>query len=93
MYHLSLRSPHFTDEQQSGHLHTINENHIDMLKLFDVVRRIVAANQMGPTIYLYPIYLYYSSLLSDRIKALTEQIFQQAVIPSLPVNIIFSLNI
>lgn len=77
----------FTDKHQFGHLHTINENHIDMLELYGAIRRIVAANQMGPTIYLYPIYLYYSSLLSDQIKAMTERIFQQTIIPNLPVNI------
>lgn len=77
------------DKHQLGYLHTIDENHIDMLMLFDAVRKIVAANQMGPTIYLYPIYLYYSSLVSDRIKAMTERIFQQKIIPNLPVTITF----
>lgn len=77
----------FADKHQFGHLHTINENHMDMLELFDAIRKIVAANEMGPTIYLYPIYLYYSSLLSDQIRAMTERIFQQTVIPNLPVNI------
>lgn len=68
-----------------GHLHTINVDHIDMLKMYENVRNIVKTNQAGPTVYLYPIYLYYASLLSDKIKMMTEQIFQQNTIPNLPV--------
>lgn len=82
-----------SDKHQFGHLHTIDENHIDMLKLFESIRQIVVANQTGPTIYLYPIYSYYSSLLSDQIRAMTEQVFQQTIIPNLPVNFDFWFSI
>lgn len=59
-----------------------------MLHLYENVREIVAANQLGPKIYLYPIYTYYSSLLSDKIKLMTERIFEQDTIPKLPVIVI-----
>lgn len=78
-----------TDIDQFGHLHTIDETHVDMMKLYKTVRNIVAANQIGPTRYLYPIYSYYSSLLSDKIKLMTERIFEQNTIPNLPVKWIF----
>lgn len=59
-----------------------------MLRLYENVREIVAANQLGPKIYLHPIYTYYSSLLSDKIKLMTERIFEQDTIPKLPVIVI-----
>lgn len=59
-----------------------------MLHLYENVREIVAANQLGPKIYLYPIYTYYSSLLSDKIKLMTERIFEQDTIPKLPVIVL-----
>lgn len=74
-------------------MHIIHENHVDMLQMYENVREIVAANQLGPKIYLHPIYTYYSSLLSDKIKLMTERIFEQDTIPKLPVIVIslFSL--
>lgn len=57
-----------------------------MLKLYKRVEEIVAANQTGPMTYLYPIYTYYFPLVSDQIKKLTERIFEQDVIPALPVS-------
>lgn len=69
-------------------MHIIHENHVDMLQMYENVREIVAANQLGPKIYLYPIYTYYSSLLSDKIKLMTERIFEQDTIPKLPVIVI-----
>lgn len=75
------------DPDQCGQLHIIDENHVDMLRLYENVRSIVAANQLGPRIYLYPIYSYYSSLLSDKIKLMTERIFEQNTIPKLPVRV------
>lgn len=62
-----------------------------MLKFYDEVRKIVAVNQTGPIIYLYPVYSYYSMLLSDRLKMMTENIFVQSKIPDLPVRFIFLL--
>lgn len=74
--------------EQFGHLHIIDENHVDMQQMYEKIREIVSANQLGPRIYLYPIYTYYSSLLSDKIKLMTERIFEQDTIPKLPVTII-----
>lgn len=81
------------DIDQFGYLHTIAENHVDMVKLYENMREIVAANQMGPKLYLYPIYTYYSSLFSDKIKLMTERIFEQDTIPSLPVKIRENMSI
>lgn len=75
------------DESQRGYLHCIPEDHIDMLKLYERVEGIVGANQTGPTTYLYPIYTYYYPLIADRIKKMTEAIFEQETIPPLPVCI------
>lgn len=80
------------EPEQFGQLHIIDENHVDMQRLYDNVREIVSTNQFGPRIYLYPIYTYYSSLLSDKIKLMTERIFEQDTIPKLPVNCKFKLN-
>lgn len=77
----------FLDIEQFGHLHIIDENHIDMRRMYGKIRNIVAANQLGPKIYLQPIYTYYSSLLSDKIKLMTERVFEQDTIPKLPVTI------
>lgn len=73
--------------EQFGYLHIIDENHVDMQQMYEKIREIVSANQLGPRIYLYPIYTYYSSLLSDKIKLMTERIFEQDTIPKLPVTI------
>lgn len=73
--------------EQFGHLHIIDENHVDMQRMYGKIRNIVAANQLGPKIYLQPIYTYYSSLLSDKIKLMTERVFEQDTIPKLPVTI------
>lgn len=66
----------------------IDVNHVDMLKLYENVRCIVAANQRGPSIYLYPIYSYYAPLLTNQLKLMTENIFQKSILPNLPVNYI-----
>lgn len=57
-----------------------------MVKLYKQVEEIVIANQTGPTTYLYPIYTYYFPLISDQIKKLTERIFEQDIVPGLPVS-------
>lgn len=73
------------DMQQFGHLYVVNEDHVDMMHMYDAVRDIVRVNQPGPQLYLRPIYAYYSAVLSDRIKLLTERIFEQSILPGLPV--------
>lgn len=75
-----------SDQDQFGYLYAIDEKHIDMIKLYENVRNCVAANQIGPKLYLYPIYSYYSLLLSDKMKLMTERIFEQDIVPSLPVK-------
>lgn len=72
--------------EQLGYLMYIDENHVDMLKLYDEVKEIVAANQTGPKSYLYPIYKYYFPLLSNKLKEMTENIFVQTELPELPVS-------
>lgn len=67
-------------------MYAIDETHIDMMKLYENVRNCVTANQIGPKLYLYPIYSYYSLLLSDKMKLMTERIFEQDTVPSLPVK-------
>lgn len=57
-----------------------------MMKLYENVQNCVTANQIGPKLYLYPIYSYYSLLLSDKMKLMTERIFEQDTVPSLPVK-------
>lgn len=87
MKYVCLYSMHSgIDESQHGYLHCIPEDHIDMLLLYERVEEIVAANQTGPTTYLFPIYTYYYPLISDRIKKMTEAIFVQETIPPLPVS-------
>lgn len=76
----------FPDQDQFGYLYAIDEKHIDMMRLYENVRNCVTANQIGPKLYLYPIYSYYSLLLSDKMKLMTERIFEQDTIPSLPVK-------
>lgn len=71
--------------RQFGHLYVVNEDHVDMMHMYDAVRDIVRVNQPGPQLYLRPIYAYYSAVLSDRIKLLTERIFEQSILPGLPV--------
>lgn len=61
-------------------------DHVDMLKLYDDVRTIVRANEQGPRIYLHPIYKYYFSLLSNKLRDMALSIFSQYNIPSLKVN-------
>lgn len=73
-------------------MHCIPETHVDMVKLYKQVEEIVTANQTGPTTYLYPIYTYYFPLISDQIKKLTERIFEQDIIPGLPVSTLFYWN-
>lgn len=78
------------DIDQFGFLYVVNESHIDMTHMYDLVRQIIRANQPGPQLYLQPIYTYYSSVLSDRIKLMTESIFEQNAIPVLPVSLALS---
>lgn len=70
-----------------AHLHVIHENHVDMIELYEKVRKIVKANLTGPTTYLYPIYKFYFPLLAGKMKAITEHIFTQRALPELPVRL------
>lgn len=72
--------------EQLGYLMYIDENHVDMVKLYDEVKEMVVANQTGPKTYLYPIYKYYFPLLSNKLKEMTENIFVQTEVPELPVS-------
>lgn len=76
----------FLDEKQLAYLHVINENHVDMIRLYENVKKIVKANLTGPTTYLYPIYKFYFPLLAGKMKAITEHIFTQRALPELPVR-------
>uniref|UniRef100_A0A1B0EXW2 AAA+ ATPase domain-containing protein n=1 Tax=Lutzomyia longipalpis TaxID=7200 RepID=A0A1B0EXW2_LUTLO len=80
------RMEYFMSQTSSemGFLHCIPEDHIDMLQLYERVREIVIANQTGPTTYLYPIYTYYFPILAGKMQAITENLFLQPNIPSLP---------
>lgn len=69
-----------------GHLHYIGEDHVDMLKLYDKIKKIVKANQTGPTTYLYPMYRFYFPILANKMKHITESIFSLREIPSLQVR-------
>lgn len=75
------------DPSLFGYLHCVHEDHVDMVKLYDKVERIIEANQPGPRTYLYPIYEYYFPLLGNKIMAMTENIFTKSTIPSLPVRL------
>lgn len=68
-----------------GHLHYISESHVDMVKLYDKIKKIVKANQTGPTTYLYPMYRFYFPILANKMKHITESIFSLREIPSLQV--------
>lgn len=70
-----------------GYLHYIGENHVDMVKLYEKIKRIVKANQTGPTTYLYPMYRFYFPILANKMKHITESIFSLREIPSLQVSI------
>lgn len=72
--------------EEFGYLHCIDEEHVDMIKLYEDVREIVGANLTAPTTYLYPIYTYYFPMLCGRMKLLTENIFTQYTIPGLEVQ-------
>lgn len=74
-----------TDMGQFGYLYVVDEHHVDMMHMYEAVREIVRVNQPGPQLYLQPIYAYYSAVLSDRIKLMTESIFEQNILPGLPV--------
>lgn len=69
-----------------GYLHYIEEDHVDMLKLYDKIKKIVKANQTGPTTYLYPMYTFYFPILANKMKFITESIFSLREIPSLQVS-------
>jgi dynein heavy chain, axonemal len=69
-----------------GYLHYIGEDHVDMLKLYDKIKKIVKANQTGPTTYLYPMYRFYFPILANKMKHITESIFSLTEIPSLQVG-------
>lgn len=71
------------DENECGFLHIIPEDHVDMERLYADVRRIVAANQEGPRLFLKPIYDYYYPILSGKLLRSTERLFLQNSIPSL----------
>lgn len=68
-----------------GYLHIIEENHVDMVKLYDKIKKIVKSNQTGPTTYLYPMYTFYFPILANKMRLITENIFGQKEIPSLEV--------
>lgn len=57
--------------------------------MYDKVRDIVKANQSGSRTYLYPIYTYYFPLLSNKLKEMTQNIFAQYNVPTLPVSFSF----
>lgn len=69
-----------------GYLHYIHEDHVDMLKLYDKIQKIVKKNQTGPTTYLYPMYRFYFPILANKMKFITESIFSLRDIPSLQVS-------
>lgn len=71
------------DEDERGFLHFIPDDHVDMEKLYNGVRKIVAANQDGPRLFLKPIYDYYYPILSGKLLLSTERLFIQNNIPSL----------
>jgi dynein heavy chain, axonemal len=68
------------------HLHYIGEEHVDMQRLYEKIKRIVKANQTGPTTYLYPMYRFYFPILANKMKHITESIFSMREIPSLQVS-------
>lgn len=74
------------DPQLLGYLHYIHEDHVDMLKLYDRIKKIVKSNQSGPTTYLYPMYTFYFPILANKMKLITESIFSLKEIPSLNVS-------
>jgi dynein heavy chain len=74
------------NKQQLGYLHYIDECHVDMQKLYEKIKRIVKANQTGPTTYLYPMYRFYFPILANKMKHITESIFSMREIPSLQVS-------
>lgn len=74
------------DQAQLGYLNCIDEDHVDMIKMYEKVKKIVRANLPGPTTYLYPIYKYYFPLLSNKMKEMAQNIFAQYNLPDLPVS-------
>jgi dynein heavy chain len=75
------------NEELLGYLHCIQEDHIDMLKLYERIKKIVISNQTGPTTYLYPMYRFYFPILANKMKLITESIFSLREIPSLSVRL------
>uniref|UniRef100_A0A182XBB4 AAA+ ATPase domain-containing protein n=1 Tax=Anopheles quadriannulatus TaxID=34691 RepID=A0A182XBB4_ANOQN len=73
------------DEKQLGYLHFIRTDNDDMEKLYERVKKIVIANQTGPTVYLYPMYEYYFPVLANKMKLITEGIFSQVELPPLDI--------
>ncbi|XP_035775701.1 dynein heavy chain 3, axonemal-like [Anopheles albimanus] len=73
------------DQKQLGYLHFIREDNDDMEKLYQRVKKIVIANQTGPTVYLYPMYEYYFPVLANKMKLITEGIFSQRELPPLDI--------
>lgn len=71
------------DESERGFLHFIPADHVDMERLYEDVRQIVAANQEGPRLFLKPIYEYYYPILSGKLLHSTENLFLQKTVPSL----------
>ncbi|CRK99186.1 CLUMA_CG012500, isoform A [Clunio marinus] len=78
-YYMTQKKEHL------GFLHYISQDHVDMLKLYEKVKKIVKANQNGPTTYLYPTYRFYFPILSGRMRSITESIFSLREIPSLQI--------
>lgn len=68
---------------ERGYLQYIPEDHVDMELMYEGVRKIVAANQEGPRLFLKPIYDYYYPVLSGKLLKSTENLFLQKTIPSL----------
>ncbi|XP_075164298.1 dynein heavy chain 3, axonemal [Haematobia irritans] len=71
------------DPDTFGYLHCINENHPDMMNLYQKITTIVENNRKGPIVYLLPIYKYYYSLLANKILPIVERIFTHHVLPDL----------
>lgn len=54
-----------------------------MLRFFERVRSVVRANEQGPRIYLKPMYAYYYTLLSNKLRDMALHIFTQHSLPAL----------
>lgn len=71
-------------EEELGYLHYIPDDHMDMMSRYEDIRKIVRANQVGPRMFLEPIYDEYYPILSGKMMEATENLFLQETLPSLP---------